>query len=153
MGLIARYTQEPTGKSKQKMSKEQLIDLLASQANLMDEREDITAYINSLTVGEALSEADIKQGYSAFKAKRSAKELDNIANRHSIDIEALRAFVDDVLWRKVFDGEVLTELMKPLELGWKARMTAEMALMEELTPLLKKRAEGQEISGLSAYED
>lgn len=153
MGLIARYTQEPTGKSKQKMSKEQLIDLLASQANLMDEREDITAYINSLTVGEALSEADIKQGYSAFKAKRSAKELDNIANRHSIDIEALRAFVDDVLWRKVFDGEVLTELMKPLELGWKARMTAEMALMEELTPLLTKRAEGQEISGLSAYED
>lgn len=153
MGLIARYTQEPTGKNKQKMSKEQLIDLLASQANLMEEREDIAAYINSLTVGEALSEADIKQGYSAFKAKRAAVELDNIADKHGIDIEALRAFVDDVLWRKVFDGEVLTELMKPLELGWKARMTAEMALMEELMPLLKKRAEGQEISGLSAYED
>lgn len=153
MGLIARYTQEPTGKNKQKMSKEQLIDLLASQANLMDEREDITAYINSLTVGEALTEADIKQGYRAFKAKRSAKELDNIANKHGIDIEALRAFVDEVLWRKVFDGEVLTELLKPLNLGWKARMSAEMALMEDLMPLLKKRAEGQEISGLSAYED
>ena len=36
---------------------------------------------------------------------------------------------------------------------WKARMSAEMALMEELIPLLKKRAEGQEISGLKAYED
>lgn len=153
MGLISRYTQEANSKSKHKMSKAQLIDLLASQANLMDEREDITAYINSLTVGEALSEAEIKRGYSEFKAKRSAIELDNIASKHGIEASQLQALVDDIMWRKVFNGEALSELLKPLGLGWKARMTAEMALMEDLIPLLKKRAEGQEISGLSAYED
>jgi type I restriction enzyme R subunit len=42
--------------------------------------------------------------------------------------------------------------MAPLELGWKARAQAETALMKELAPLLTKRAQGREISGLSAYE-
>lgn len=151
MGLISRYTQEAS--DKHKMSKQELIDLLASQSNLMDERDNIADYINSLQAGEPLSEAQIKQGYNDFKAKRSAKELDNIASKHDLKVDRLSAFVDDIIWRKVFDGEALTELLKPLNLGWKARMSAEMALMDELIPLLKKRADGQEISGLKAYED
>ena len=55
----------------------------------------------------------------------------------------------------IFDGEALSDLMAPLDLGWKARAQAELALMKELLPLLSKRAEqggGREISGLSAYE-
>ena len=42
--------------------------------------------------------------------------------------------------------------MAPLGLGWKARTQAELALVDELTPLLHKLAQGREISGLSAYE-
>ena len=52
----------------------------------------------------------------------------------------------------IFDGEALSDLMAPLDLGWKVRAQAELALMKELVPLLTKRAEGREISGLSAYE-
>ena len=53
----------------------------------------------------------------------------------------------------IFDGEQFSDLFAPLELGWKARTQKELALMEELIPLLLKlRAEGREISGLSAYE-
>jgi type I restriction enzyme R subunit len=52
----------------------------------------------------------------------------------------------------IFDGERLTTLMEPLGLGWKARTQAELALMEDLIPLLKRKAGGREISGLSAYE-
>jgi type I restriction enzyme R subunit len=52
----------------------------------------------------------------------------------------------------VFDGEKLTELLEPLGLPWKARRVAELALMADLVPLLKKRAAGRDISGLSAYE-
>jgi len=52
----------------------------------------------------------------------------------------------------VFDGENLSELFAPQELGWKARTRAELALMEDLIPLLKKLAQGREISGLGAYE-
>ena len=52
----------------------------------------------------------------------------------------------------IFDGEQLSDLMAPLDLGWKARSQVELALMAELYPLLSKRAGGREISGLSAYE-
>ncbi len=52
----------------------------------------------------------------------------------------------------IFDGEQLSDLMAPLDLGWKARSQAELALMGDLHPLLTKRAGGRDISGLSAYE-
>jgi type I restriction enzyme R subunit len=52
----------------------------------------------------------------------------------------------------IFDGEHLSDLMAPLDLGWKARSQAELALMADLHPLLTKRAGGRDISGLSAYE-
>ena len=68
-------------------------------------------------------------------------------------MEALTAFVDAVLARRIFDGEALTELLSPLELGWKARAQKEGELMAELAPLLRKRAAGREIAGLRAWED
>ena len=55
--------------------------------------------------------------------------------------------------RMIFDGEQLNDLLAPLELGWKERTTKELALMEDLMPLLTKLAQGREISGLEAYEN
>lgn len=52
----------------------------------------------------------------------------------------------------IFDGEQLSDLMAPLELGWKARTQAELALMADLLPLLTKRAQGRDLSELGAYE-
>jgi len=43
-------------------------------------------------------------------------------------------------------------LFEPLELGWRERKEKELALMVDLIPLLKKLAQGREISGLAAYE-
>ena len=37
--------------------------------------------------------------------------------------------------------------------GWKDRARAELNLTEDLIPLLRRKAGGQEISGLEAYED
>ena len=53
----------------------------------------------------------------------------------------------------IFDGEELTDLMEPLDLGWRERRVRELALMADLVPLLNKRADGRNISGLNAYED
>ena len=64
----------------------------------------------------------------------------------------LKAFVEKIMNRMIFDGEKLTDLLEPLELGWKERRKAEIALMEDLVPQLKKLAQGREISGLAAYE-
>ena len=58
-----------------------------------------------------------------------------------------------ILQHMIFDGEHLSDLMAPQGLGWKARTKAELVLMEELAPLLHKRAHEREISGLSAYEE
>ena len=149
MGLIARFSQA-TGK--QKMSREQLIGLIQSDAKFMDEREDIAAYIATLKAGEGLSEKAIRDGYTRFKAEKEAAELASIAGRHGLTTAALQAFVDGILQRMIFDGEQLTDLMEPLGLNWKARRVKELDLMADLLPLLIKRAGGRDISGLSAYE-
>jgi len=150
MGLIARYSEATPGK--QKMSREELIGLIQSDAKFMDEREDIAAYINTLKAGEGLSEKAIRDGYSRFKAEKNAAELAGIAGKHGLAIEALQGFVDTILQRMIFDGEALTDLMEPLGLNWKARRVKELDLMADLMPVLLKRAGGREISGLSAYE-
>lgn len=150
MGLIARMTQQKPGKLT--MNREQLIGLIQADAKFIDEREDIAEYIRGLPVGQALEDAQIKVGYERFKADKQAHELAEIAARHGLPAEALQAFVDGVLRRRIFDGEALSELMAPLSLGWKARTQKELALMEELTPFLHRFAQGREISGLSAYE-
>lgn len=150
MGLIARYTEAAPGK--QKMSRVELIGLIQSDAKFMDEREDIAAYINTLTAGEGLSEEAIRDGYNRFKEEKNAGQLEEIAGSHGLATEALQAFVDTILQRMIFDGEQLTDLMAPLDLNWKARRVKELDLMSDLMPLLLKRAGGREISGLSAYE-
>ena len=134
------------------MSCRQLIDLISSSANLMDERDTIVEYINSLPANTSLNEKEIREGYEKFKADKNAKELADIAAKHGIARGALQYFVDDILGRMIFDGEKLGELLAPLDLGWKARGQRELALMEDLIPLLKRRAEGRDISGLKAYE-
>jgi type I restriction enzyme R subunit len=149
MGLIARFQQKP---GKHKMTREELIGLVQSDAKLINDREDIAAYIATLKEGGGLSEAAIREGFTRFKAEKDAAELAAIATRHSLAIPAVQAFVDGILNRMIFDGEKLSDLMAPLELGWKARTQAELALMKDLHPLLTKRAAGREISGLSAYE-
>ena len=95
-----------------------LISLLPSNANLMDERDDIVAYLNTLQAGKSLNEKETRQGYDAFKSKQSSAHLAQIA----------------------------------VKTGWKARTQAELALMDDLVTLLKKLAQGREISGLAAYE-
>jgi len=150
MGLIAKFSQKGPGKSK--MTREQLIGLISADAKFMNERDDIAEYIGTLKAGEGLSETAIRDGYTRFKADKNAKELAAIAAKHNLATAALQTFVDDILDRMIFDGEQLSDLMAPLELGWKARTQAELALMEDLHPLLTKRAGGRDISGLSAYE-
>jgi type I restriction enzyme R subunit len=149
MGLIAKLTQTT---SKTKITRQQLIDLICSSSNLMDERDDIVAYINSLPVGQSLNEKEIREGYQAFKTTKANSDLADMAKKHSLEPQALQTFVDGIMNRMIFDGEQLSDLLAPLELGWKARTQKELLLMEDLVPMLHRRAGGREISGLAAYE-
>lgn len=150
MGLIADYSQQQPGK--QKMTRAQLIGLIQSDAKFLDDREEIAAYIDTLTVGEGLNEKAIREGFEQFRAEKNARALTAIAEKHELDVAAVQAFVDAILRRMIFDGEALSDLLAPLDLGWKARTQKELALMEDLIPLLQKRSNGREIAGLGAYE-
>ena len=150
MTLITSYSQQTPGK--QKMTRTELIGLIDSEAQFLEVREDIADYIGTLKSGEGLKESDIRQGYETFKAEKNAHQLAEIAEKHGLATSVLQAFMDGIMQRMIFDGEQLTDLLAPLGLNWKSRRQKELALMEELIPVLHKLAQGREISGLGAYE-
>jgi len=150
MELIARYTHQKPGK--QRISREQLIGLIESDAKFLDEREAISNYVRSLEEGKPLDEKSVREGYQRFKSERDTAELAAVAEKHSLSAESLQHFVEGILGRMIFDGEQLVDLLAPLQLGWRDRTRKELALMGDLVPVLKKRAGGREISGLNAYE-
>lgn len=150
MNLIADSTQKKP--SKQKMSKAQVISLLQSTSNLMEEEEDLSAYIQGLDWESGQDAEALRRGYERFKDEKYYKEMADMAQKHGLQTADLQAFVADILGRMIFDGEKLTDFLAPLDLSWKERRMKELALMEDLVPHLKKLAQGREIAGLIAYE-
>jgi len=150
MNLIADNTQKKP--AKEKMTKAQVISLLSANANMMDEQEDLTEYINGLDWNSGQNVDTLTKGYDTFKIEKNEKELAIIAHQHGLQTSDLKPFVDAIMSRMIFDGEKLTDLLEPLELSWKERRVKELALMKDLVPQLKKIAQGREISGLVAYD-
>ena len=158
MALISQYTQSNVPK-KEKMTKKELIDLIASTSNLMDERKDIEEYIEEIDrfikvseENKGLSEKEVMDGYRKFQAEKKSKELISLSEKYGLESESLQTFVTAIMERMIFDGEKLIDLLEPLNLSWRERTQKELQLMEELVPLLKKMANGKEIVGLKAYE-
>ena len=150
MSLIADSTQKTP--AKQNMSKAQIINLLSTTSNLMDEQEDLTEYINSLDWSVGQDVEKLRKGYDTFKVEKNNRALAALARKYGLEILYLKAFVEDIISRMIFDGEKLTDLLAPLDLSWKERRVKELALMEDLVPQLKKLAQGRDISGLASYE-
>ncbi len=138
--------------SKQKMTKHEIISLLSATANMMEEQDDLTDYINSLDWNIGQDVDKLRNGYQVFKNEKNNEALAKIAQNHGLQTNHLKTFVTNIMSRLIFDGEKLTDLLEPLELNWKERSIKEQALMTDLIPLLKKQAQGREISGLTAYE-
>ncbi len=150
MKLIADSTlQKP---KREKMSKNQILQLLKSYSNLMEEEEDLTDYINSLDWNIGQEEDKLHLGFERFKEDKYNKKIAAIAKKYGLETEILKTFINNILSRMIFDGEKLTDLLEPLGLSWRERRNKELALMEDLIPQLKKLAQGRTISGLAAYE-
>lgn len=150
MNLIANFTNPDP--RRETMTLQELEGLIESDAKFMDERELIKGYVRSLETGKALDEQAVRQGYQQYKEEEQAKEVATVAAKHGLTSAALQAFIDEILDRLIFDGEALTDLMEPLGLGWRERGKREVALMDDLIPLLKKRTGGRDISGIKVYE-
>lgn len=155
MTLISQMSQAApaSGKSaKTRMTREELIALIQSDAKFLDEKDDIAAYVRSLEAGKGLSVQEVEAGYARFKAEKQQQAMRDLAAAHGLQTASLAAFTDEVLDRMIFDGEKLTDLLAPLGLGWKDRQAKEQELMTGLIPLLKQRAAGRRINGLAAWE-
>lgn len=151
MKLIANYSGSAPGK--QEMTREELVGLIRSDAKFMDQSDDLVEYINTLEQGKGLNEKEIRAGYEDFKNEKHAKAMAEIAEEHNLDEEMLQNFFDGILKRKIFDDRPLTELIDPLNLGWKARIEKKRDMMRQLRPLFRKRNVGRAISGLNTYEN
>ena len=150
MSLIADSTQKKP--AKEKMTKEEVINLLKSNSNFMDEQEDLAEYIKSLDWESGQDLNNLHAGYEKFKTEKNEKHLFDIASKNGLQIEDLKTFTSHILSRMIFDGEKLTDLLAPLNLSWKERKQRELDLMKDLLPELQKLAQGREIAGLNAYE-
>lgn len=150
MGLISRFTNQTP--SQQELTKEELVRLVASHSNLMEEQEDILDYINQLEVVNGLTVNEVSESYQQFKNRKMRRRIEEIALRYGIIPETLNSFIQSVLDRMIFDAEQLSDLFRDQDLGWKQRVQQEKALVADLFPLFSLLAKGQNISGLSAYK-
>lgn len=150
MGLISRFTNQTP--SQQTLTKEELVRLVASHSNLIEEQEDILDYINQLEVINGLTVNEVGESYQQFKEQKMQRRIEEIALRYGITPKALNGFIQSVLGRMIFDADQLSELFIAQDLGWKQRVQQEKALVADLFPLFSQLAKGQNISGLSAYK-
>ena len=150
MKLISEFTQPDTEIT---MSRTELINLLSTHSNFMDEKEDITDYILSLQENVSRTVEEIKKGYLDFKKNKIKNKLIQLAKDFNLCYETVQTFVDETIQRNIFNAEKLTEIFAPLELSWRERVEKEITFMDKLGPILYKLNNGKEISGLSAYEN
>ena len=150
MKLITGYAQEPA--EQRTLTRGQLATLIGADAQFVDDKEDLFAYIDSLPLGTGLDEKAIRQGYETFKISKWDRGLADLAVEFGLAPDTLKAFVEPILARRIFDGEALGDLFAPLDLSWKVRTQKELGLMTRLAPQLRRRVGNREISGLAAYE-
>lgn len=149
MKLLAKYTD--THFEKVKITKEQLLEILASSVNLMNERDYLKAFIEEeLQKGSGVSEAEIRERYKAYKDKRFNQQIAALSREYGIDAAALESFVAETTKLRRLDEDALRELLSHIE-NWKQRKAAKEGLLADLAPLFDLLSSGNAIEGLNAY--
>jgi type I restriction enzyme R subunit len=149
MKLLAKYTD--THFEKVKITKEQLLEILSSSVDLMNEREYLKAFIEEeLEKGSGLSEAEIRERYQAYKDKRFNQQIAAIAGTYGIDVAALEAFVAETVKLRRLDEDALSKLLAHID-SWKQRKAAKEGMLARLAPLFDLLTGGNTIEGLNAY--
>ncbi len=149
MKLLAKYAD--TQAEKVKITKEQLLDILAGSVDLMNERDYLKAFIEEeLQKGSGISELEIRRKYKEFKDNRLNKQINEIAQEFGLDDAALEGFVKETTKLRRLDEESLRVLLSHID-NWKQRKAAKENLLIRLDPLFKLLTSGNTIEGLNAY--
>ncbi len=149
MRLLAKYTD--THFEKVKITKEQLLEILSSSVDLMNERDYLKAFIEEeLHKGSGISENEIRERYKAYKDKRFNQQIVALAAEYGINTAALESFVAETTKLRRLDEDALRELLSHID-GWKQRKAAKEGLLTDLSPLFNLISGGNTIEGLNAY--
>ena len=149
MKLLAKYTD--THFEKVKITKEQLLEILSSSVDLMNERDYLKAFIEEeLQKGSGISESEIRERYKAYKDKRFNQQIVVLAQEYGIDVAALEGFVAETAKLRRLDEDALSQLLTHIE-GWKKYKAAKEGLLADLAPLFALLSSGNAIEGLNAY--
>ena len=149
MKLLAKYTD--THFETVKITKEQLLEILSSSVDLMNERDYLKAFIEEeLQKGSGVSEAEIRERYKAYKDKRFNQQIAVLAGEYGIDAAALESFVAETTKLRRLDEDALRELLNHID-NWKQRKAAKEGLLADLAPLFSLLSSGSAIEGLNAY--
>lgn len=150
MDLIYQYAS--SNNKSEEMTKEELIAIMRSTSNLIEESETLIKYVEGLEINTTLNKQDIEKEYKEFKESYLKNKVKNIAEIVGVDDESLQLFVKNICIRLRIESDELNKLKWNKELNWKERAKKETELLGQLAPLLKDCVNGKEINGLSAYE-
>ena len=149
MKLLAKYTD--THFEKVKITKEQLLEILSSSVDLMNERDYLKAFIEEeLQKGSGVSEAEIRERYKAYKDKMLNQKIVSFADKYGIATADLEAFFVETVKLRRLDEDALRDLLSHIE-NWKLRKVAKEELLARLAPLFAMMTNGGTIEGLNAY--
>ena len=149
MKLLAKYTD--THLDKVKITKEQLLEILSSSVDLMNESEYLKAFIKEeLKKGSGMTEKEIRQRYKEFKDKRFNQQIAALALLYGIETTSLEKFVSETAKLRRIDEDALRELLSHID-SWKQRKAAKEGLLQHLAPLFALLTSGNTIEGLNAY--
>lgn len=149
MRLLSKYTD--THVERVKITKEQLLEILSSSVDLMNERDYLKAFIEEeLKKGSGMSEQEIRDRYKEFKDKRFNQKIATLAGEYGIDTAALESFVNETVKLRRIDENTLRELFVHID-GWKQRKAAKENLLANIAPLFTLLTGGNTIEGLNAY--
>ncbi|MDO4881207.1 MAG: HsdR family type I site-specific deoxyribonuclease [Capnocytophaga sp.] len=147
--LVAKYIAKP---EKEKHTEEQIIDLLRSTSDMIDEREELTQYVRSIFEdGKILNEDEIKQGFIQFKKEKEYNEVLTIANQYGLEYNTLNTFLEETIQRCILDAKELVKLFDDQNLDWEEQADKEKQFVIEIYPFLAKRTNNKEISGMAIY--
>lgn len=149
MKLLAKYTD--THFEKVKITKEQLLEILSSSVDLMNERDYLKTFIeDELQKGSGVSEAEIRDCYKAYKDKMLNQKIISFADKYEIATADLEAFFIETVKLRRLDEDALRDLLSHIE-NWKLRKAAKEELLAQLAPLFAMMTNGGTIEGLNAY--
>lgn len=128
-----------------------IIRLAGSTSGIMTTRKTLVAFLRTLNESKEYTVDALHKQYKEFKLS-CYDGLEYAINKYGVTGKMLNLFVVCVVETGMVCGELVTKLFDDNDVtGWKERAKRETGLVKSLAPLIKFKAQGRHIEGLSLY--